>query len=1289
MSVTSNQYATKIFSQHPIACWPLDEDAYYVSLSKIDDLDIFSWNIDNGVVESDPTTPNQQSPFKNQSEYSKIEVDDYSLISSSGYVVEAESLPLFPLNKLNSDLKNFHLNVFIYQDCLFIDSYDIGVKYWDFSTSSEKIVFKNKNFPVIREWKTLSATIDNPDYQTISISASGLEDSNVITVLDASNLSPGVFVVGESIPQNTYIVSIVGNSVTISDNVSDDFSENLVFVPGVSAFIKFNLIEGGGNNEDYSFILHGLSVGQWSEQFCFKSLGIFDQQESLKFFLQNATTYEAFQYGKSTDKAYYVIEDNALIAKNEGIPMVFGSENVTRLYPSKYSNPSLVFPGEGMFSNSGKNNSYTLEFWLRIRPNNKKEIKIFGPLNSKDGLYVSEGFVTLSVNGMVKSFNVNEWYRPMLVNIVYSPGSYEMFINGENVLQLVFDLGFSSIEENNWLGFFGNTKIDVFEVDCISIFPYQVPLQVAKIRLIWGQGTDSEENIDNSFKGKPYSISFPNAKYDVNSIYPDKERWDAGYYRNLVANTKSISTPEYSLPEIFLSGRGLDLWYLDNKVVNDLEYPSNDHPKFITFRPNLNEQGTEWQADGPNWIEKCYFKFSNSTILSSPVSAFYSVFEINENISDDRMLVSFVNSLNGKRFDIKVSSYEVSYIFNGQEIFSFDASGQDHIMVGIHIPTVSEIFGYEISNFFSSFENLNVYVGGAPDTPDEIIKTFEGKIYKVSFMEEYAYEELQEHFSSQGIVDYTKDDLFIDHYSTYSMKPFDKFNSFFLDISISSYWEEYFPLTYFCKNIKDINDEEYYGFDFLQFNVGYPSILEKKTFIVDGEEWVNYLEFQDYYNYPISYDYSLLQNTIVSGFTDYQSLINNDYPATSYASSDSSLKAYATFQTMSNNVKEPLKTFAYEKYIQSNLLVDASIDQEIDPFLPYVTKYQLVDGAIIYPPTYIDIENIAIVIHFDVKQEMILKNKLIVRNMEFSSKALNHKQTNPIGTKSGRDLYPYTKTGIYYSYKEKNPIRIYKKDTPYLYLTENSGIQVIKFNQGIKERGVLIPVNEPRESNYYLGALQMFVKDESPPISYDGYPIFEIDNGDAIIEFFYKFDSTNKRKKIFAKNKNTQQDFNKIIFYQNGMQTENPVLYPDQWNAISVLFQDPINFSNRSGSINVFAGFTFNNISEYRPEGLVEIANIVPRSWLEVYTPDSGITFNDWRYWYNEDQSSAFQTWKDVLVNLGEESYGISPENIYEAYTGTNINVVDDGFGITMNNNDPSISIFSDIVWSSFSGKPS
>lgn len=1288
MSVVSNQYANKIFSQHPIGCWPLDEDVSFVSLCNQSVRDLSSWSETNGSIGIDPELPNLNSPFSGQSDYYSLVVDDYSLIGPSGYTIQIESTPSFSLSDLEDTLKNFHVNAFIYQDSLFTDSYEIGIKYWDIDDAETKTILQTTTTYPLREWKTVSATIDKPSFTIRTISASGTGGANTITVSDASELVIGLSVSGTSIPEGTFISGITGNSVTLSQNLIDTFSGDVEFSPGASIVINFNLTEGGGENNDYSFIIHGLSCGQWSEKFCFKTTGTEKDTLPSSINLQNVNVSNALQYGKSTDNSYYIIEDNILLSKNEGVPMVFGSENVTKIYPSKYSNPSLVMPSLNMFSSDGKNNYFTLEFWMRIRPNTKEEIRIFGPLDSLDGLYVSEGFMSLSVGGRVKSFSVYEWYRPMLVNITYSPGIYRVFINGEEVLELEVDLSLIS-DKNDWLGFFGNNNISLFEIDCLSIMPYQIPLQVAKIRLVWGQGTESEENIDDSFKGKPYSISFPSSNYAVNSIYPDKERWDAGYYRNLVCTTSGLSTPEYYLPEIFLSGRSIDLWYADNKKVNDIEYPLGNHPKFFTFRPNLNDDETVWQVSGPNWTEKCYLNFSNSSILSSPIEAFYAIFEVDEDIAQERILASFINSLTGKRLDVKVSGYTVSYEFNGSELYSFDSSGQEHIVAGFHISTMSDYFGYDISSFFSSFENLNVYIGGAPNTASESYNTFEGKIYKVSFVDQYGYGEIDEHFMTNGFVDYTQDELFVGHYSTYSVKAFDKFNSFFLDISLSSYWEEYFPLTHFCKNIKDVNGNNFYGFDFLQFNVGYPSIVDEKTYTVDGETWANYVEFEDYYNYPISYDYSFLQNSSLSGFTDYQSLVDNDYPVTTYLSNETSLKIHATFQTISSGIKEPIKNFAYEKLIKKDLLIDASKDQELDPLLPYGTKYQVVDGSIIYPPNYIDINDIAIVFHFNIEQEMAITNKLTVRDMEISSKAMSYNVTNPIGTKSGREIYPYTKTGIYYSYKEKNPLSIYKKETPYLYLTEKSGIKLTNFNEGIKEYGVLFPINTSRESNYYVGAIQMFIKDESPEISYDGYPAFEIDNGDRVIEFYYVFDSTNKRKKIFARDKNTKAEYIGLRFYQNGINVQNPVLYPNEWNVLSVLFEDPINFSNRSGAINVFAGFSFDNVSEYRPEGLVEIANIVPRTWFDVYTSDNEITINNWRYWYDENQSSAIKVWKDVLISLGEESYGIGPENIYQAYTGTNIDIIDDGSGIVLSNDDPSISIFNDISWSLFSGKPS
>ena len=50
MSNPSNLYAEKIFSEHPVALWALDDKSDYVMLLDNTDKDISLWDITNGTI---------------------------------------------------------------------------------------------------------------------------------------------------------------------------------------------------------------------------------------------------------------------------------------------------------------------------------------------------------------------------------------------------------------------------------------------------------------------------------------------------------------------------------------------------------------------------------------------------------------------------------------------------------------------------------------------------------------------------------------------------------------------------------------------------------------------------------------------------------------------------------------------------------------------------------------------------------------------------------------------------------------------------------------------------------------------------------------------------------------------------------------------------------------------------------------------------------------------------------------------------------------------------------------
>lgn len=1222
MTVVSNQYAAKTFSEHPIASWPLDDDVSYISLlseAQRDLTDTTYWTPTLCSISDNPTLPNEPSLFPKEPHYEIV--GNASSITEDGTFIVIEGNDIFSFNEINEDLQTFSISFYLYQNSIYVNYYQFGYRYWDNDLSEFKeILFTETSNN--RLWKKFTATFNVTEF-----------DSDLADII-----------------------------------------------------IKIN-VNAGGSGSDYSFIINGLSVGQWSETTSSKSLGVVPGSLPSSASLTGLTGVPAEQYGPLSDNGYYIVEDNKLLAKNEGVPLVFGSENVTRLYPSSNENPSIIFPSKGMFSQYGFTKSYTFEFWMRIRPNVRENFKIFGPLDSPMGLYVSEGFLVMSIGNSFGTHNVSEWYRPMLVNIILNAENCFVFINGEEVISIDLQETSMQFSENDWLGFFSSEEVDIFEIDCVSIMSYELPLKVAKRRFVWGQGVGSQEFIDSSFKGTTSAIEFASAKYSVNSVYPDKERWDAGNYYNMDSTSKSIKTPNYIAPNIFLSGRTKELWCSANRLVNNIEYPSGDHPKFFTFRPGVNSSETEWIRNGPDWTEKGYLEFSRENI-SFPLSAMYGVFEIEDEIEESRPLIHIVNSLSGKRFEINVYDQEARYIFDGVELDSFDISALNHFVVGFHIPTLIRSYGYEISSFFSSIDAIKVYVGSAPDTISNQYETFEGKVYKVSFSDSSNYYEIQDNFNSTGFALHDEDDLFYNHYATYSAMPFEKYGCFFIDISVSSKWEEYFPLSYFSKYSKDTETNQYYGFDFLQFNIGYPSLIQRSTVTSFGDAWQNYLEIENAFRYPIQKSYEIIDNENITGYSSYNDLYANLISQTFLDTSNSSIDIFVTFQLLAEGANEPLENFPHTKELENTFIVDASLEStQSDPYKPYKTKFRVVDGTIIYPPKNIDINDIAMVVHFVINQDSIIKNPLAVRDMSITSKSLNFKEPNPIGTKFGNDIYPYIKTGIYYDYKSKNPLTIYKKDTPYFYLTEKSGIRILNFNDGEKEYGASVLINNSKKNNFYMGAAQLFIKYDAEDYFGVPMPIFEIQRQNETIEFVAETDFSGKRNIIYARNKTSKEYYNNVRFYQNGNIVNEPYLIRNEWNTIGMLFDDPLDFSNFRGAINIFAGCTFNNISYYLSEGLNEVATIVPKTWQDIWKPD-GTNIVDWQYWYDENGATPIKKWKDVYVFAEDQVYTLGPQDIYKMYTGTNIDVVDDNSGINLVTDSSSVSIYSDILWSNFSGKP-
>jgi hypothetical protein len=1160
----SNLYASEIFAEHPISLYPLDDSADYISLIN-NDQRLFNsggWSVVSGSVtlSDDPELPLLTSPFKNNI-YSGL-VSEVPEEGSGNTTFEIQSPVLFELRDLNEDLTTFAISMFLYQSSFFVNWYEIGYTYYDQVLEENKEVVSRIEANQGREWINFDFSFVPHDYNN---------------------------------------------------------SE-------VKLIIRINVREGG-EPEDYSFIVNGLCVGQWSETFSTQSLGAIPENSEFGF-----PGVVAREYGIQENSGYYLVENNALLAKNQGLPLVYGSKSATKIYPSESDGfPSIVFPGRGFLNETGKQNNYTFEFWMNIQPNTKEEKRIFGPIGSNDGLYVSEGIVSLVVGSEIGSHSISEWYRPMLVDISLSDDSASLFINGERVVSIPFNRSQVFFpEDDDWIGFYSYQSIEYFSIDCVAIYPYNVGQDIAKRRFVYGQGTPSPENLAESFDGFNSYINFSNANYGVNKIYPDLAVWNSGYNNNLNVTRTSLNMPEYQLPEIFVQDRDFQELYDDNKIVNELEEET-----FFTFRPNV--VNGKYSPNGTKWTENSYLFFDNLGFVED-LSAIYGVFAT-KNIVTKSPLMTLTNSFSQDILEVYVQNGNINYAFNGEILISnpiedeeidygYGNSNPDPLQnmdgyepdddweypfaFGFKLKEFVDQFGYRVSRFFRSTNDLQAYFGG------DGTLTFDQKIYSIGFCNSLNVKEIEDYVFDDGIVDNFEYEFFTNHVATYTLSPFIRFSQFFLDISVSSLWEENFPLSTFASFVDDYEGNKYYDLDFLQINLGYPSVVDVIDKLRNQFGW-NYAELFLEFNSPSQKQYAILDIPEISGYTIYEDLNTKNIIETFLDTSEASMKTFLTFQLLADGANRPLEDFPFSRELVDTKFIDPNLEfSKATPNRPILTSYEFLDKTVVYPPRGFDFNDLAIVFHFVIKHRGILSNPLIVRDFEIVSRSLNHNEFTAIGSESGFPFYSYVKAGIYFENKTQNPTRVSKKRYPYLYLTDDAGLSVLGKPTVSKEHGIAMPINEGGANEYLVSAIQAWMKYDFREFSAIAHPIFEIQSLNKTIEFLIRADASGERGVIVARDKTTRVIENNVTFYQNGNRVKIPIVEKNEWFALGISFDEELVFNNYTGYINFFRGVTFNNVSNYRPSGLGKTLEIIARPWRRVLTSNDVDNFT-WAAWYVKD----------------------------------------------------------------------
>jgi hypothetical protein len=1335
-STLSNLYVEKASSEHPIAMWMLNEQVDYISQIEEENrpIELFrNWDIFNGEA-IDQSSSEIKAPFINSVTSKILGNIPENLNPSQEDVSNITIVGKFNFsNNFSPDLFNFGIGLYVYLETVLANTFSIGYRYTLNGEVVEVLSTKNVTSRYINNWIFASDTFDLPP-------------------AGATN---------------------------------------------IRLLIRLNVSEGG-NDGDYDFFINGLSVGQWSEDYNKTSLGINTNPIPTTIALpSDLRSLPAFPYGASGENAYYLSTDNQLSAKNFGIPLVFGSNNVTQItknVKNSINYPSLIFPGYGFLNERGKYNPYTIEMWLRINSESSESRRIFGPIASEDGLYVDGAFLTLKIGKSVGAHFVGNWFRPMLIHIRVIDGSAVLLLNGEEVISLninqetiAFPDEFNISGKNqDWLGFYAYEDVEPIDVDTFSIYSYAMPTVLTKRRWVWGQAVTAPEQTNSPLNAITAFNDYAFSNYTSNYNYPDFANWKQAFFSNVNAESKVLSLPQYALPTFRLGSRSSEELFEDIQAIAPTALDQDDilNKTYITLFPN-----STWSS------ESDHLYINNFDILNEQAQTVYGVFKTVGG-EQDKTLIKIVNKNNGNSIRISINNNTVTYqIVSGgisQTIKTITINLNEKFSVGLNISKLFQSQDLAISRFFADQSLLEMYIAG------DGISKFRGRVYKIGFDAPYNSRKTLWMYDDDGImiphvkynitsstsadqkITFTTstnhnyligdkisikatnaafnlneqevisltDNTFTvansstnaygsgtvvadsanilhKHTANYTLTAIKKYGLFFPDIAVAGYWEDYMPLSYFSKLVTNYDLSSNYELDMIQYNQDFPE-PPKTLSTVQTSQW-SYEDLRLEYSEPVLLTYEDLNNDFYTGWENYNEMSENYVRTNFYETKDVNLRSYVSFQKIKDGANRSLADFSsFAKPLTSGIIDPSEFSLDWQE-----TAFETTTGTIIYPPRTnylnnksIDFKDYAIVYHLDFKSEGIIHQPIRFRELQLASQVYESTDFTPVGSRFGIPVYYYSKSGIYFDLKAKNPIATYKKSTPYLYLDRHSGWKIKGDFDTNVDRGIAIPVNLSEARDIEVSSIQIWVRFSEEEFPEEPIMIFSIDHNDGVYDFFLQSDGSTKRGFIFGVDRKTSEVIETIDYYVNGESVNRPYISQKEWSMLGLQFGELLDFNQRTGLINLNGPLTYNNISynlatnieknltrEFRTwSNLTEsksstIASAVISGQNVIYTTasntinigetvvisgvspagfnssgavvtaanstsftiakDEGLTggpASGGKVEYGDwgDVATLFTNWKDSEIIVENLVFSIDPKAIYEKYTGSDRIVIDD-----------------------------
>lgn len=1112
-------------------------------------------------------------------------------------------------------------------DCTFasfISNTGLSLATWTKSSGTLSAELPNSQDPYAK-------ILDSSFVSVTSTSAGTVTLTSTETVSTSSNFSAGLWVNPQSgITSVSITIGSLNKTFSLS-SVTDTwvYLGNVfeVSTPISAQSVQIKIVNTGSSGTPALVYLNGFSIGKNQEFFGTRSTG--SHLTSFDY----GIGVEAFQYGIGDNVGWYLGNSTTkeLYSKNFSVPLVYGANTSTVLYENP-DGPSLMIPGMGFLNESGSKQNISFEAWLRINVDGNVQdnpFRILGPIASSDGVYVYGQHLILKVGDNIASHYVGEWFRPMLLNLEYTVGQVRMFINGEMVCSVEFDSvsfpdQFDGATSQDFIGFYVGDNISFIEIDCVAYYPYKLTPVILKRRFGYGQAVSLPSEIETAYSGKQIAIDYTFAGYSADYGYPKIESWSSSSKDSVYTNRSTMGSPKFIKPDVVLSDQDVtEKQWLDQVVAVNVADTGETKP-FISITPGTLSSKTGY----------LYYKSIAQQYMGKPV-AFYMTGKKNDSASDvDQVLFKIQNRETLDSITAILSGDTIEYVYNvfgKQGTISTQSVNVDGTFVaGIDVSTYNAYSSSKtpLRRFLNGLSRYSLFVGGDYTGADQDIKTtFTGKIYSFGALSKLDYAATSA--SSLFLNGIAKPLSFTTFYAlkpTYCVslfkQTFGSDNFYRLNVSAKSYWQDYIPLSKFAKTANYQDGTSKYLTDMIQISID----TEYSRLLSSGKINQNNVDVRTYVHFIKASEIN--QATLTgSGFT-----------------------------------AVPL---------DDSKVVDAKTEWASK-------KFEVVDGTVVYVPqsgfaSGTDQTDYVMVTSMTIYTRSVDLLPVKIRALEYASQTFNRYATDgfdqsvakKIGTRTqASNVYMFSETAGHFDYSAYNPIAISKTMSPYLYMTDKSGIKVLDSYSTGNDRGIFIPINKDAVSEYYVSILSMSMlfNDAVIPAEMTIAEVYDDEYGKLRIVLEASTNDPTKGSLSIKKLVDTTwTKLDNIEFYVNGTYVVSPELVRGEWSTVGILFvTNPINASSLSTyKIEIIGSVVINNIAYFQKRQEELGQQILPNEWND---------YDSEAHWADFD-TEAF--WSNIYASENEVRPSLTPNIIFDVYSGTNKIIAiesDDISGVSLEN---------------------